>query len=107
MTTAGPRAASLAVELTPQNDAALAAAVTVVSALPAAAEPARSIEEADGAAPKLSGILRTSQGAVAILDGHPTAVGERASGYKVERVENERVVLSQGNRWLELALPGH
>lgn len=54
--------------------------------------------------PRLTGVLRTAQGPVALLNGAPVAVGERCGDYRVVSVDDDAAVLDCRGRVTTLRL---
>jgi len=54
--------------------------------------------------PRLGGIFAAGSTLVALLDGHPTAAGERAGAFRVERVDATGVTLRWNDRTFTVAL---
>lgn len=57
-----------------------------------------------GPLPRLTGVLRTAQGPVALLNGAPVGVGERSGEYTVVSVDDDAVVLDCRGRVTTLRL---
>jgi hypothetical protein len=54
--------------------------------------------------PRFTGVMRTTRGFVALLDGRPVGQGESTGPFRVERVDADRVLLARDGWVKELAL---